>query len=114
MKNTKKYLSTGVALAITLFAAVQTIAMERPVNPYLSEQAKQLIKSRIEFFSSAAEDQFDPKSQYFEDNPSKRAVTAAIINAYKDMYYGNKPYTDDEIEETMSNTRRATLAKFNQ
>ena len=28
MKNTKKYLSTGIALAIALFAAVQITAMD--------------------------------------------------------------------------------------
>ena len=43
MKNTKKYLSTGIALAIALFAAIQVTAMEpnRTGKPSKSQRIRQ-------------------------------------------------------------------------
>ncbi len=92
MKNTKKYLSTGVALAIALFAAVQLTAMAPRVNPYLSERAKQSIKDRIEYIQEL----LNPKSKADE---RLRNSYKAHLKGYEEVYYGNQPYSLDELED---------------
>ncbi len=98
MKNTKKYLSTGVALVITLFAAVQITAMERrTVNPYLNEETKRWIQREIKMTS----DVLDPKSQNFFPDTKYLNKVRARLKGFEEVYYGNKPYTYQEIDETI-------------
>jgi hypothetical protein len=110
MKNTKKYLSAGVALAIALFASVQISAMEpnRKVNPYLSKEDKQYMKNQIEWYLP----QTDTKRNGFVADPYFQANTKATIDAYKEMYYGNKPYNRDEIRETLDKHQDNARTKF--
>jgi hypothetical protein len=109
MKNTKKFLSAGVALAIALFASVQVIAMEnKPVNPYLSEQDKRYMKNQIEFNTPGT----DPTRKGFMAEPYYQAQLKATIDAYKEMYYGNKPYTRDEIREMLDKHQDNARTKF--
>ena len=49
-------------------------------------------------------DEFDPKSNTSRDIRQFNYLAAyhsAIIDAYKSIYYGNKPYTDNDIRETL-------------
>ncbi len=97
MKSTKKYLSTGVALAIALFAAVQTIAMEsgRKVNPYLSPEIKQRAERAIKSY----ERMIDPKNKVY-DEPFKKMLRQEL-KVYEDVLYGNKYYTWQEYHDTV-------------
>jgi hypothetical protein len=122
MKSTKNVLIAGVALAIALFASIQVAAMEpyQRVNPYLSEQVKKNIENQIQWNEFLADpDHYidDPKNKLtaawyileveprYGNDPYHQAIARAILEAYKEIYYGNKPYTNDEIGETLNNAR---------
>ncbi len=107
MKNTKKYLSTGVALAIALFAAVQISAMAPKVNPYLSPEQKTVIESNIKHL----QDELNPKSNFFKQYfESQRALARAMIKGFEEVYYGNQPYTYQQIQDTVSEYHDRALA----
>jgi hypothetical protein len=98
MKNTKKYLSMGVALAIVLLASVQVSAMERPVNSYLNRDQKKLIvwklnNTKMKLSSCDPKRNPDQKFQAVCNELSK------LSQQLEELYYGDRPYTDDEIDE---------------
>jgi len=104
MKNTKNVLMAGIVLAMTLFASVQVVAMERKVNPYLTENQKWEIEGAINAREHEAQS-FDPKKTiYVSDNMRNylSAVNTAELKAYKSIYYGNKAYTAKEIQKTVN------------
>ncbi len=95
MKSTKKYLSTGVALAIALFAAVQVSAMERrTVNPYLSPGIKKMVEDQI----TTRQRYLDPKyKRYSELSELQKRDIQALIEGYEEVLYGNKDYSFNEV-----------------
>ncbi len=105
MKNTKNLLITGVALAITLFASVQISAMElnKSVNPYLSNKQKHDLElavaaaaQGIQLFSQgqgAASESLRNKVVFNQKIQSEKQRVERI----KEIYYGNRAYTDNEI-----------------
>ena len=94
MKNTKKYLSTGVVLAIALFAAVQISAMAPTVNPYLNAGQKSWLENRIKLEVRY----LDPKSAYYSMGSEQiRSHCRETIRRLEEVYYGNRPYADYEI-----------------
>jgi hypothetical protein len=103
MKNTKKYLSSGLALAIVLFASVQISAA--PVNRFLSKEIKARLEEdikenkdvmrNIETFGMA-----NRQSPLY--NPSEvdhLAIHKKVLGCLENMYYGNKSYTEKDIQE---------------
>lgn len=85
MKNTKNVFMTGIVLAITLFASIDIVAMSRKVNPYLDKQSKELLSRAITRYSTR-----EALSQlnFTEENKLKK---------YREIYFGDQPYTADEI-----------------
>ena len=90
MKNTKKYLSTGVALAIALFVSVQVVAMKRPVNPDLSDTQKEWIETRME----EAKLFLDPWSG---TSNAKKHAEKDVLAYLEKVYYGNKPSSEIDM-----------------
>lgn len=100
MKNTKTLFSTGLVLVIALCASVQIVAMEKQVNPNLTEANKQLLKDRIKYMEYEFNTYNDPKSRHFEQDPKIRERIKARLEANKEMLYGNQPYTTENIRAT--------------
>ncbi len=112
MKSTKKYLSTSVVLAIALFAAIQITAMEpgRKVNPHLSKTQKDMLEYEIQ----KAEGFLDPKSEsVMRGSGLFISQQQAKVEGLKEIYYGNKPYTDQQIEDTLWNHKRRAMLQGN-
>lgn len=103
MINTKKLLSLGVALAIALCASVQMFATNetQQVNPHLSRQDKEFLHYNILEHTAHLKDITDPKSSLFLQNASIRndevKTIEKDINNLKQIYYGNRPYTQEEM-----------------
>jgi hypothetical protein len=91
MKSTKKYLSTGVALAIALFAAIQVSAMAPQVNPYLRAGQKSYLENKINFEKELFNSHSAPSEERFRSNCRE------AIRQLEEVYYGNRPYTYDEV-----------------
>lgn len=97
MKNTKNLIITSLTLAIALFTSVQVTAMEqgRKVNSNLTIGAKILLRRRI----SETEKMVDPKSTQFKiSTPETIKLFKQRLERLKEMYYGNKVYTINNIE----------------
>ncbi len=90
MKSTKNLLITGIVLTITSFASIQVTAMERRENPYLSQEDKNELKEAIRYTEGAY---LDPKHNSLESIKE----TQAQLKACKQILYGNRPYTIQEI-----------------
>jgi|SRR5579863_3251823 hypothetical protein len=103
MKNTRKYLNSGVALAIVLFASVQISAA--PVNRFLSREIKAKLEADIKENKEVIQDietsgMANRQSPLY--NPSEvdhLAIHKKVLGCLENMYYGNKSYTEKDIQE---------------
>ncbi len=107
MKNTKNTLITGVALMIALFASIQVTAMEpgRKVNPHLKEKDKEVIASKMQETDRELNEKLNKqlKNPFNRLNNYKIASDRAWLNAYKTIYYGNKPYGLADLSKMVDN-----------
>jgi hypothetical protein len=93
MKNTKKCLSLMVALTVVLSVSVQILAIERgkKVNPQLSksnrEELQQIIESMENMLQTARFANADAETRFRNK-----------LERYKQMYYGNYPYSMSDIK----------------
>jgi hypothetical protein len=97
MKNTNKYLTLGVALVIALFASVQVSAMvpgEGRKNPHLNSAELAFLENTIRGEERLLQQQMQLNT------PAAKRLTRILdehIKTLKSMYYGNRPYTADEL-----------------
>jgi hypothetical protein len=102
MKSTKNLLITGLVLATALFTSVQVSAMstaeelmaEGTVNAKLTRNQKRSIIQKIENIKMKL-NACDPK------RASQKTLEVCNelkqqLQAIKNMYFDNRPYTDDE------------------
>jgi hypothetical protein len=103
MKSTKNILMAGVVVAIALFASVQVTAMEmgRKVNPHLTREQEEFVRDKIEFKTELIKNAWycDPKKR----NLGPCEFEKKKLSALKTIYYGNKPYTNDQIADVYYN-----------
>jgi hypothetical protein len=98
MKNTKKLFKPILALVIILSTSMQISPMKQTqndqVNPHLSQANKELLEKRIKNM----EDTLNPNNPHFCQFSQKYIDKMKKNLEYnKKIYYGNKPYTRDDI-----------------
>ena len=98
MKNTRKLFNSIIALAIILSTSMQISPMNQAqndqVNPHLSQANKELLEKRIknmEDILNPNNPHFNQFSQQYVDKMKKN------LEYNKKIYYGNRPYTHDDI-----------------
>jgi len=111
MKNTKRYLSTGVALAIALFAAVQVSAMAPSENPYLSAIKKETIKEEIERRQAFLDPKGARQKRMGGISESDKKTFQAEIRGYEEVLYGDNDYTFLQIENIVNGHVDRALAQ---
>ncbi len=101
MKNTKKYLSfsTGVALAIALFAAVQVSAMAPQVNPYLNLHTKIMIEDEIERLQELLDPRGLRSKRMGGISELDKKTFQAEIKGWEEVLYGDNNYTWQQIQD---------------
>lgn len=94
MKNTKNTLFLNTTLTTALLTSFLVIGMEsdQPINPYLTTQQKTLLEKQITAMQSKLNK---------IDNETITNVYSKIIEAYREIYYGNISYTDTELHNAM-------------
>ncbi|HEX4068851.1 MAG TPA: hypothetical protein VHX42_02010 [Candidatus Babeliales bacterium] len=99
MKSTKNVLMAGVILAIALFISIPVSAMEKEVNPYLSQREK----ATLELYIKSVQEQLDPKGYHLK-NLSPRAIKIykQQLEQLEKMYYGNEAYTVNDMRYIMN------------
>ena len=118
MKSTKNLFMTGIALVTALFASIQVNAAQwdrqanpyvnkTKANPYLSETDKSHLENQIESYRYS----IDPKRKT-PLSPYDRAIINATIEAYEEIYYGNKPYSAEETRALLDKYQNGVKAKF--
>lgn len=103
MKNTNKFLSTGIVLAIALFASVQISAA--PVNRFLSRETKARLEADIK--ENKEEIQYiETHGMTNQQSPTYDPYEVEHLYAHKkvlqcleNMYFGNQPYTEKDIRK---------------
>ena len=106
MKNTKKYLSAGVVLAIALFASVQITAMENKLtNRHLTDDQRATFAANIKRLDKRLNENIDPSSENFHElGWTNFSVYKAQLEACKKIYYGDLPlsgyFTRDSLTAT--------------
>lgn len=105
----KNKLAIGLTLIITLLLAVQVTAMETTptVNPYLEPWMKRQLRESIANFENKFIINYDPKKplnpgETWEERSYQAALMGAKLKAYKAMYYGDRPYTWEEMNSTIA------------
>jgi hypothetical protein len=99
MKSTKKLFNIIIFLTLTTFSSHQICAAMHPqINPYLTQQQRTFITNTIGLYTYFRDTQdCDAKKKLTPEDRDMCRRAPKVIAQLKAIYYGNRPYTDAEI-----------------